>query len=376
MTYKVLVWGASSNPGGIENFLFNYISRFDHNKIVFDFIDQEEKDLAFKSQIIEMGGKIYPLILPSNRENIIKRHTEIQNFFRKNAQKYNCIWFNLIDLGNIDIIKAAYKFGISRIIIHAHNSLVMASGLKGKIRSIKHSWNRKFISKYGTDFWACSKAAGNWFFNNKKFIVVKNAINIEKYAYQLQKRKELRNKYEISNDTVLIGNVGRLQYQKNQAFAIEIFNSYLKLNPNSKLILVGQGPDYEKLKEKVRRLGVVDKVIFAGVQNDIGGYLSMMDVFIFPSHFEGLGIAGLEAQANGLSVLATKNKIPSDLKLNPNFEFVSLNKSSKVWAKKLVYLRCKYSQRLIKNEIKKNFNKAGYTMDSTYKSLENMLIND
>lgn len=374
MAYKILVWGVSSNPGGIENFLFNYITRFDHQKIVFDFINQEEKDLAYEDQIIKMGGKIYSLILPSWRHNMIKRHIEIQDFFKRYAKKYDCIWFNLIDLGNIDVIKGAYRAGISRIIIHAHNSLIMTPGLKGKIRSIKHNWNRKHIYKYGTDFWACSEAAGEWFFNSNNFIVIKNAIDISKYAYQSQKRKELRRRYKISNNTVLIGNVGRLQYQKNQAFAIDVFKSYLKLNPNSKLILVGQGPDYRKLKEKVERLEIKDKVIFTGVQNDIDGYLSMMDIFLFPSHFEGLGIAGLEAQANGLPVLATKDKIPSDLKLNSNFEFVSLNSSPEVWGEKIASLRLNYPQRLGQNEIKKNFNNAGYTINSTYKLLENMLM--
>ena len=369
---KVLVYGATYNPGGVERFLISYISRIASNNIRFDFVNKDKKDLAFDNIIKKLNCGVIKLDLPSRRQNIFEYNRKLDAFFEENACNYDCVWFNMIDLINIDPIIKAHKYNYKHIIVHAHNSKIMESShsLSGIRHNLQHNINKKLINKYATDFWACSSDAARWFFTGdglKKSIVVKNAIDFNKFKFNNQKRNQLRIKLDIKNDEFVIGNVGRLQYQKNQEFTIDIFKEYLSINPHAKLVLVGQGEDYALLKNKVIKMKLENNIIFAGVQNNIDDWLNVFDFFIFPSHFEGLGIAMLEAEANGLPVLASADVIPKEVRINPNFHFLSLDLSSNRWAKEIHNMeKTRVSYKMIRN----NFTNAGYDINEASKNLK------
>lgn len=291
--YKVLVHGLTPNLGGLEAFILNYYQYMNHDNIHFDFICNDPV-IACEEEFKSYGCKV--IHLPMKSKEIIQYNKELNNFFKNHAKEYDCIWDNALTLSNLDYLKLAKKYGIVRRIIHAHNSQNMFTGINGKIKGALHTLHKYELEKYATDFLAAS-------------------IDVKKFKFNSIKRKEMRSKLALENYFVL-GNVARLQYQKNQIFSLYILKHLKKNNKKVKLVFVGDGPDREKLINKARELGIVNDVLFVGMKKNINEWLNCFDMFIFPSLFEGLGIALLEAEANDLPIVASKDVIPAEVKLN------------------------------------------------------------
>ena len=143
--------------------------------------------------------------------------------------------------------------------------------------------------------------SSNRIINSTRHHIINNAIQLQHFQYDEEKRKELRDKYNLNNKNV-IGHIGRFQPQKNQEFLVEIFSRYLKQDNNAILMLIGQGENEDKVKQRISELGINDKVMLMGVRQDVNELLQAMDVFVLPSLFEGLGMVLIEAQAAGLHV--------------------------------------------------------------------------
>lgn len=367
--YKVLVFGVTENPGGVESFLLSYYRKIDRNIIQFDFLCNTHKKVAYEDELISLGAKVIHIAMRS--KNPVKYYRELNSFMRANASEYSAVWVNVCSLANIDYIKIAKKYGVRKRIIHSHNSQNMDSRLRGFL----HNINKNNIQKYATDFWACSQEAADWFYNKSlmsQVVIIKNAIDLSRFEFSVEKRKQIRAKYHLENAYVL-GNVGRLHFQKNQIFALDILKKLLDKKPNSFLILVGQGEDETKLKNHAVELDISDHVIFAGVQSDVNAYLSSFDLFLFPSVFEGLSIAGLEAQANGVPVLASNGVIPEELKLSDNFHFKKLDDGADSWADEIIHIS-ETDVRSDEGKINSCFTRAGYNIDYEAKRLEKLLI--
>lgn len=368
--YKVLVFGVTENPGGVESFLLSYYRKINRNLIHFDFLCNTHSKVAYEDELISLGSKVIHISM--RRKSPIKYHRELNEFMRNHASEYDAVWVNVCSLANIDYLKVAKKYGIKKRIIHSHNSQNMDS----KLRGYMHKINRNRIDQYATDFWACSEEAAEWFYNKKlmpKVVIIRNAIDISRVSFSEVKREKIRKQYHLNDDTYVIGNVGRLHFQKNQMFAIDVMKCLLNRMPNVVLMLVGQGKDEEKLKKHAAELKIEDHVIFTGVQSDIQAYLSSFDLFLFPSVFEGLGIAGLEAQANGVPVLASYGVVPQALKLNDNFQFKKLDDGAQSWADDIV-INAENMKRENENNIIKSFNEAGYNIDNEAHKLEKLLM--
>lgn len=362
MKYKVLVYGMSSNPGGIESFLMNYVGRADCSKIEFDFLNILNRPLAYSNEIRRMGNKIINVKLVDGGKHHVKYRQQVDHFFKENASNYDCIWFNLVSLSSLLWVRKAKKYNIPKIIVHAHNSSIMNPGLKGMKSLILHNINRKIVKYYATDLWACSSLAGKWFFGRNNFKIINNAIDVEKYKYNKLKRLKIRKYLGIPKNAFVIGNVGRLQYQKNQQFAIKILKKYIKYDYNVRLIFVGDGEDREYLKNIVKKENLSKYVYFVGKQSDIQAWLSAFDLFIFPSRFEGFPIAGLEAEANGVPVVAASDGMPKELKLNNNLTFLSLKEPVDSWCQAIN--KFKDNNRIDFENIKETFIKNGYDLNS------------
>lgn len=379
MVYRVLVYGASSNPGGIESFLVNYIKKIDNTKYIFDFVNIQDKPLAYTDFITENGGKILNLRLPERKKHLFEYYRAINDFFKKNAKNYNCFWANLVDLAKIDILKYAKIYKIPKIIVHSHNSELMmpTDNLIGKEILLKHKINRLLIKRYATDFWACSVSAAQFFYPSNlldKVTIINNAIKPDKMYFNKIKRNDFRKKFNLENCYV-IGNVGRLQRQKNQIFALRILKELTyKSNKKIKLVFVGQGPDYDMLKQKVKQMGLKDQVVFTGAQKDMQACYSGFDCFLFPSLFEGLSVASLEAQANGLPMIINKEVLPTEAKINKNIYSLSLKDSADMWANSILEISKIDRREKNTSSIKKNFINHGFDIDYQVQALKKMLI--
>lgn len=366
---KILIFGMNPNPGGVESFLMNYYRQFSKTQFQIDFLCNTKEKVAYEDELLETGSKIYH-ITPRSK-NLIKYYIELNRFFKQHAVDYTIIWVNLNSLANIDYLKLAKKYEIPVRIVHSHNSQNMDSKLRAKL----HYYNRDRIEQWATDFWACSLEAAKWFYNENtisKSCIIPNAIDVSKSMYSEEGREQIRKKYHLEDDFV-IGNVGRLHFQKNQEFMLYILYELLRLRKNVKLILIGQGEDEEKLKLLAKELHIENFVLFAGIQSNISDWLSAFDLFLFPSKFEGLAIAALEAQANGLPMVTSLGNVSPDTKVNETVYFYSLDKSYEEWARLLFDLSQK-DCRLNKDIIQKNFENSGYDIHSASQRLEEKLI--
>ena len=367
---QVLVFGMTSNYGGVESVIMNYYRNFDRTKIRFDFICNTPYKVAYEDELKNMGSKIYHL--PQKRKKPLQYYLKLHSFFKKYGKKYDCLWFNVNNLVNIDCLKLSEKYGIKRRIVHSHNTRILATGLEGRIKKRIHNYNKQKMGVYATDFWACSNDAAKWMYPHElltKSRIIKNAINIDLYKFNHNKRESLRKKYKITHDFV-IGNVGRLSYQKNQVFLLKIFKEFNKENKNSKLILIGSGEKENELELEAKRLGIEKDVLFLGMIKDTASWYNVFDVFAFPSVFEGLGVAGIEAQANGLPVVAAEDGIPQEIKINKNFSFLRLNQSAKQWAEELT----KHKRINKQEQINNNFKNAGFDILVAKEQLEKLFL--
>ncbi len=363
-----MIFGMTENPGGVESFLINYYRHLDKNNIQFDFLNNSHITMAYEKEILALGGRTFYITARSQNRKEYKR--QLEDLFKKHASDWSAIWVNVCSLANIDYLKVAKKYGIEKRIVHSHNSQNMDSALRGLL----HKWNKLRIKEYATDFWACSVDAAHWFYRDdlmKKVQVIHNAIDLKRLEYDANKRNLIRKQYDWQNKYI-IGNIGRLHFQKNQSFAIDVFEEYHKQNTNSLLILIGQGEDEQELKKQAKERGIESDVYFAGVQEDIQGWLSTFDLFLFPSKFEGLSIAALEAQANGLPVIASKGVIPEEVRMNTNFEFFDLHKEVSDWSDKIKQMQ-EYG-RMDCELIQYQFTEKGYNIKTEVSKLERLLV--
>ena len=328
---KVLVFGMTDNPGGVESVIMNYYRNIDRECIQFDFLCNSQV-VAYESEIIALGGTIYKIT--SRRDSYIEFKKELNEFMKNNAGNYEAIWVNINSLVNIDYLIMAKKYGIRRRIIHCHN----ASNDAGVIKGLVHRFNKSRLAKYATDYWTCSDDASPWFFNDEiiqgdKYKVIPNAIDINRFKNNSEVRMNLRTEMGLGYKKV-IGHVGRFHFQKNHKFLIELFEHIVKNDKSYHLLLVGQGELEGEIKELVHNKNLDENVTFCGVHMDIEKMYQAMDLFILPSVFEGLGVVALEAQCNGLPCVLA-DCIPHVVKVNDNVEFVDLNSSFEIWQKKI-----------------------------------------
>lgn len=325
---RILQIGMHEKLGGVETFLMNYYMHIDKTKVQFDFINMYEEDLCFSKEIKEMGGKIYKV--RNVKKHPLQYFNQIKKIIKEN--EYDIVHINMLSAANILPILAADCANAKNIIVHSHNNNVP----KGMLRKILNQINKKIILKKATTLLACSEEAGKWLFGDKsEFTVIKNAIDVNKFKYDSQKREEIRKKYGLE-DKLVLGHIGRFEEQKNHKFLIEIFEKVREKNKDAKLLLVGDGILKEKIEEEVKKKNLKQDVIFIGSSYNVSDFYQAMDAFIFPSLFEGLGIVLIEAQCNGLDCFTSKDTVPKEADISNNVEYISLNNNPEEWSEKIL----------------------------------------
>ena len=373
--YKVLVSGVTdeNKKGGIESMVLNYYSRFDHNKVHFDFICNTDGKIAYHKKWLKYGSKVY--YVPQRGDAPFNYYRQSIQLFKKIASEYDCFWFNTSDLANIFYLKLAKRNKISTRIVHSHNSRMIVQGKTGKLYSKFHDYHRKNISKYATNYWACSKVAAKWMYPSNiipQSKIIKNAIDVFHTSFNAKKREDIREKYNLTHNFV-IGNVGRLTFQKNQEFIIRLAPKIKKKIPNAKFVIVGQGEEKENLINLIKKYKLEQEVLLVGQQNDMQGWYSTFDMFLFPSLFEGLSVSLLETQANGIPILSSANVSPKEVKVNDNFSYLTLTQSDETWVN-YIYNIYENGKRLSFKDVKLNFKEHDYDIDFEAPKLEQLFI--
>lgn len=365
---KVLVFGLTDNNGGVENFIINFYRNINCDNVHFDFLVYDNKPCYYE-EISEKGSKVY--IVPSRKTSVIKNKKSLNNFFQKNAKDYDCIWCNLCSLSDIMPIKYAYKYGIKKRIIHSHSSKNMGS----KITATLHKVHKKVYSKYATDFFSCSLLASKWMFNDEdissdKHKIIKNAIDTNKFKFDLEVRNKIREEFGIV-DKLVIGHVGRFDYAKNHDFLIDVFSEIQKRVPSAILLSIGDGENFEQIKDKIEELNLQGNVLLLGKRYDVYNLYQAMDLFLFPSRFEGFPVACVEAQVSGLPCIIS-DTITNEIKITDNCKFVSLEASKKIWCDTIMNETSNLDVNNRDNYYKST-SRSGYNIKVEAENLENLL---
>lgn len=335
---RVLVIGMSSNLGGVECFIMNYFRNIDKRIVALDFLIFGEQ-CVFEDEILSYGAKIYK-ILPSRFRQYFAFKKSMYAFFQNDGKYYDAVWMNDCSLINVGDLNIARKFGVKCRIFHSHNSQHMRRDSKRFFYEFMHTVNRLRVGTAATNYWACSEGAGKFCFNSKlrnsyNYSVIPNAIDVKKFSYNEDIRYKYRKELGVENKYV-VGTVGRLHFQKNQLFLLDIFKEILKLEPNAVLWIVGEGEDRDKIEAKIKCLDLEKNTMLFGLRDDIPQLLQAMDCFVLPSLFEGLGIVLVEAQAAGLCTFASKDVIPKCVKATDLLTFISLTDKPSKWAELIV----------------------------------------
>lgn len=370
MKTKVFYLVYDLESGGIEKYSINLHKYIDHTRFELDFITRIDRSEFFDEELLKDGGKKYPLV-SSHDTGISKLIHQWKSLFKllKHGH-YQVAYFNL------SAPSAVFKyplichfFGIKNIIIHSHNS---SESKNGTLNKILNASGRQVIKKIATYKLACSDKAAEWMFgksavSKNDYIRINNGIETNKYIFNAETRMKVRQQLSIPNDALVIGHIGRFEYQKNHKFVIEIFNQIQKINTNAYLLLIGVGDLQSKIKEMVNIAAISKHVIFLGERTDIPELLQAMDIFLLPSHFEGLPVVGIEAQASGL-LCYFSDVITNEADITGNVRYLSLNQSAETWAKDILH-NSKYERN---NEYKKIVD-TGYDAKMTAKKIESIL---
>ena len=325
--------------GGVEAVIMNYYEHIDRTKVQFDFIVHNDNKIDITQKVEAMGGKVYkvtpyyknPIAFMWDIYKVIKRH------------HYRIVHSNMNTLSAFSLF-AAWAAGAPVRILHNHST----SSPGETKRNIMKFMLRPFARLFANHYLACSRLAGEWMYGRKmmdsgKVTIVNNAIDLKKYAFNPQKRNLLRKELGLADEFV-IGHVGRFMFQKNHEFLIDVFAEAYKQNPHMSLLLVGDGPLRPAMEEKVRRLGLTDHVQFLGLRNDVQDLYHVMDLFILPSHYEGLPVVGVEAQSNGLPCLFS-TKVTKEAHLTHSAQFSDLEEGASKWAEEIISIKCERNKK-------------------------------
>jgi len=340
---RICVFCQKWESGGIESFLHNVLSRLDMTEFDVDLVVEQISESVFTEPLKGKGVRFIEL------SGTVRNVGENSRKFRRllNERAYDVVWLNIYQAVSLRYLRLAKRAGVSVRIAHSHNTDLRLS----RTRAIKlriHRWHSGIYAKDATDFWACSEAAARFMFplarlRSRGHTFISNGIETQRFLFDPAVRETVRQELRL-NDRFVIGNVGRLCYQKNQSFLLDVLVETRKIRPESCLLLVGDGEDRQTLEEKSRALGVADHVIFYGTTNQVEKLFWAMDVFAFPSRFEGLGIVAVEAQAAGLPVVCSEH-VPQEAFVTSDVRRMSLDSGAKLWAGTLLSCKCKDRER-------------------------------
>lgn len=362
---RVLQVFAQMNRGGAEAMIMNLYRNIDRSKVQFDFVVHTEEKCAFDDEIKNLGGRIYRVPRYTGKNHFsYKKEWEI---FFENHPEYKVVHGHVRSTAAI-YLRIAKKIG-RKTVAHSHSTASRGNKIQQYIKN-----TMQFSIRYIADYmFACSYDSGKWLFGrnfDKKsnYKIINNAIDSEIYKFDEIKRNKMRELLNVEKSFV-IGHIGSFSEPKNHQFIIEVFYEVVKKQKNSVLLLVGDGRLRRYVEEKAKKLNLYDNIIFAGIRSDIPDLLQAMDVFLFPSIYEGLPVTLIEAQASGIKCFIS-DTITQEVKITEEVEFISLKKPSDYWAKIILEYYKGYSR-------KNTFSlicKSGYDVEENAKWLENFYL--
>ena len=350
------------NRGGAEIMIMNLYRNIDRTRVQFDFVENSPEPAAFDQEILSLGGRIFRCPHYNGKNHFAYRKWW-NSFFEVHQEEYAAVHGHLGSTAAIYLSIAA-RYGIYTI-AHSHNVNMMRS--VGDAVYALFAYPTRFVAD---TFFACSRDAGISRYGKligndpRRCTVLRNAIDTTRFAFSMDARKAARKKLGLTETQIVLGNISRFSDQKNHTFLLDIFAEVHKKEPGSVLLLVGDGALRPRIEQKIAQLGLMDAVILTGVQRNTWDYYQAMDVFVMPSHYEGLGVALVEAQTAGLPCCVS-SAVPEESALTSLVQFRSLADTAEQWASWVLE-----RTGLPRQDMRDAVRDAGYDISSTSRWLE------
>lgn len=344
--------------GGVESMIFNYCSCIDKNKYNFMIVYQHDPSQKNVKEFEKLGFKLYRV--PSKAKHPLKNYLLSKKILKDN--KVDVVHCHMTLMNFIPLF-AAKKLNINQRICHSHNSDVRR---KNFLIRYTESILKKLCNSLSTCNIACGEDAGKYLFGDNKYTILKNALYLTEFEYKENLRIKIRKKYNISNNTLVIGNVARFTNQKNHGFIISLAEKLVEDNIDFKIVLVGDGELKKEIIKVVNEKNLNNRIIFTGVVKNVNEYYSAFDLFILPSLWEGMPVVGIEAQTSGLKCLFSKNV---DKKINICTENVKmLELETYIWIKSIeeIYMIKDYARKNMTEKLRN----AGFDITKEVEKLE------
>jgi len=352
---KVLIVTSTLNIGGFDVVATNLQTHLDKNEFECTYYINGETVGPLESMVINSGAKV--IHKPNNIRGYYKEYKYLKKVMVEG--KYDIVHSHLMFYSGL-VMKAAYKAGISKRVPHSHmtnpcmEDRPIAKQIAAKIYSI---FMKMWLNKYGTDLVACGPESGDYLYGKRNFkkrgVILNNAIDLDRFKYNKLYRNEIRSELNLGSK-IVVGHVGRLNYVKNHKYLVDVFYEVQKINPEAILLIVGDGEQRTNIENKAEELGILDKIIITGMRSDVEKLLSAMDIFVFPSLYEGLPVTLVEAQATKLPCIIS-DTVTQYVKQNDNIEYMSIKRNPIEWAKKVVNMVKNDRESVCDDELRKNF---------------------
>lgn len=319
------------NRGGAESMVMNLYRNIDRTKIQFDFIVHTDKHQDYTDEIETLGGKIYHF--PRFKGYNFATLKKCWNAFFTEHPEYKILHSHVRSYASL-YIPIAKKHGVTTI-IHSH-STSNGKGISSLIKRVMQS----SLKRKADYLFACSEESGRWLYGEKAIMqdnyrMIPNAVDTEKFAFDASVRDEMRHELGIADDMIVYGHVGRFHPAKNHPFLLEVFKAVHEKQPNSLLLIVGDGELRAEIEEKINALGITDAVKMLGSRGDVPELMQAMDIFLFPSRWEGLPVTVVEAQASGLPCFLS-DTITRDVNTSPLVTYLPIHNGVTPWLEALM----------------------------------------
>lgn len=327
--------------GGLTTVMMNYYRSMNKSDLKIDFASTNKADRVLVEELQENHSTYY--CLGNRKRNLLKYIRNLQKLIKKN--NYDVVHINGNSATMLLELSIAKKCGVKIRIAHGHTTKTS--------HPVLHKVLEKFFHQSYTQAIAVSPRTGDWLFGPSNYFLLNNAIQIDRYRFRESVRAEYRNKLGI-DDKFVVGHVGKMYAPKNHTYLLKVFAALKKQMKNTALLLVGNGHLEEDLIKECKELGIQNEVIFCGMKTDPEHYMQAMDFFVFPSLWEGMPLAMIEAQAAGLPCIVSSN-VTKAVKCTDRVFFKDLKDGPESWAAMIAEKSmCVYDRTAVIKELRSN----------------------
>lgn len=310
--------------GGVEHFIEQLVDETSAN------IDYTIGSLITAVESSSVCSKIGPILSSSNISQMFFLGGQILGFMK--SGDYDAVHIQASNGASFYLSHLAKRAGIPKRIVHSHNGGAEISNSPLK-RTVGKACSLLFATS-ATNYWACSNNAGEYLFPGRTFEVFRNGIDLDRFSFSAKERNEVRSRVGVGEQEFLLGSIGRIEQQKNPIFQVRVFSELLKLIPNAKFCIVGNGSMENELNNEVSELGLWNHIIRVSSTSEPQSFYSAFDALLLPSRFEGLSFVGIEAQCSGLPIYGSR-ALPRELGITKLITFDSIQEDPAVWAKRI-----------------------------------------